>query len=399
MRSILLVCAWAGVAHADVPPAEVTADQAVALYREHNPRARAARAQTDVVAADIVDARTYPNPTLSVSTSATVHGVATSGDEQQAVEVDIPLLVHKRGKRTHAAEKRVEASKASVAADEADAAREVRRRWVALLAAQERVTALAETVKDTQHVRELVSGRAAAGAKSPYDLERTDLALATLESRLSDAKTDVLVASATLAEAVGVPDWHPHAVGELRPGPEPPAGGVSADHPSLVKPRTAAEQARAEEELAHAEATPTPSLVVAGYGTSGPFGIGLTLGVQWPLPIFDRNKGAIARARAGEHAAQLDAAATSFELSSQLTRARDVLSARRATLVAFEAGATERLPKIRTMAEDAYKSGQGGIVELLDALDAIDDTRLRDIDLIEAVLDAELEVRAALSGD
>jgi cobalt-zinc-cadmium efflux system outer membrane protein len=248
-------------------------------------------------------------------------------------------------------------------------------------------------------VRDLVSGRAAAGAKSPYDLERTDLALATLDIRLSDAKTDVLAASASLAEAVGIADWHPHAAGDFRPGPEPPAGDVSAAHPSLAKPRAVAEQARAEEELAHAEASPTPSLVVASYGTSGPFGVGLTLGVQWPLPMFDRNKGAIARAHASEAAARLDAQATSFELTSQLARSREVLAARRATLVAFESGAVERLPKIRTMAEDAYRSAQGGIVELLDALDAIDDTRLRDIDLVEAVLDAELDVRAALSGD
>ncbi|HEY0993186.1 MAG TPA: hypothetical protein VGD80_39305, partial [Kofleriaceae bacterium] len=42
----------AGRAHTQ--PAEVTADQAIALYREHSPRLAARRAAIDVTAADLV---------------------------------------------------------------------------------------------------------------------------------------------------------------------------------------------------------------------------------------------------------------------------------------------------------------------------------------------------------
>ena len=72
--------------------------------------------------------------------------------------------------------------------------------------------------------------------------------------------------------------------------------------------------------------------------------------------------------------------------------------ARRAAVATFEADAIERLPRVRQMAEASYKAGQGGIVELLDALDAITEARLRHIELIEAALDAELDVRAASRG-
>ena len=65
---------------------------------------------------------------------------------------------------------------------------------------------------------------------------------------------------------------------------------------------------------------------------------------------------------------------------------------------AFEADAIERLPRVRTMAEASYRAGQGSIVELLDALDAITEARLRDIDLVATALDAELDVRAAARG-
>jgi cobalt-zinc-cadmium efflux system outer membrane protein len=66
-----------------------------------------------------------------------------------------------------------------------------------------------------------------------------------------------------------------------------------------------------------------------------------------------------------------------------------------AAVARFEADAIERLPRGRAMAEASYRSGRGSIVELLDALDAITEARLRDIELIAAALHAELDVRAA----
>ena len=124
----------------------------------------------------------------------------------------------------------------------------------------------------------------------------------------------------------------------------------------------------------------------------------MTVGFAIPLPLFDRNQGAVARARAQQRAAELDHRATRDELTADLTRATAVEAARVASVTRFRAAAIERLPRVRAMAESAYRSGQGGIVELLDALDAITDARLRDIELVAAALDAELDARAAAHG-
>jgi hypothetical protein len=58
------------------------------------------------------------------------------------------------------------------------------------------------------------------------------------------------------------------------------------------------------------------------------------------------------------------------------SRVRSRSSARRTAAVQFEADAIERLPRVRTMAEASYRAGQGSIVELLEALDAITEARL-----------------------
>jgi len=393
---IISIAALGGLAAAQ--PAEVTADQAVALYRERSPRLAASRAAVDVTAADLEDAKIYPNPTLSLSTTNTVHGEDTIGHSQEVVGLDIPILIgRQRGHRERAAQARIAAKRAEVDIDQAKAELEIRRRFNALLGAQQKVAALAAALDDAKAVRVIVAGRQQAGAKSPYELERTDLALAALASKHGEAVSDIAAASGALAQAVGIADWQPHAVGPFAPA-EAADVTLGADHPELVAGLAAQTVARSEQALAHAEAVPTPSLQLQGFGTTDPQGLALTIGVAVPLPAFDRNQGAVARARAQQRAAELEHRATTSELSADLARAVAMERARRAAVVQFQADAIARLPRIRTMAEASYRAGQGGIVELLDALDAIIEARLREIELVAAALDAALDVRAAARG-
>ena len=380
-------------------PAEVTADQAVALYRERSPRLAASRAAIDVTAADLVDASIYPNPTLSLNTTNIVQGQDTFGHSQELVGVDIPILIGgQRGHRTRAAEARVAARRAGVDADQARAELDIRRRFLALAAAQRKVAALATALDDARAVRAIVAGRQQAGAKSPYELERTDLALASLASKHDEALTEVTAASGELAAAVGIPGWQPRAAGAFEPPTVATSPTPASDHPELVAGLAARAAAQKDEAAAHADAVPTPSLQLQSFGTTDPEGIALMVGIAIPLPVFDRNQGAVVRARAREHAAELEHRAAAAELTSDLSRATALEAARCEAVARFRADAIERLPRVRAMAEASYKSGQGGIVELLDALDAITEAHLREIELVAAALDAELDVRAAAHG-
>src|SRR5215468_5666032 len=142
MKSLVIACALATPAYA--APDSVTADQAVALYRETSPRLAATRAQVDVTAADIVDAGIYPNPTLAVSSTNIVQGQDTFGHSQETLELDVPILIGgQRGHRKDAATARVATKRAEVAATQATAELDIRKKWLALLASQHKVAALA----------------------------------------------------------------------------------------------------------------------------------------------------------------------------------------------------------------------------------------------------------------
>ena len=398
LATLLALGLAARVAAADELPAELTADQAVALFRARSPRLAADRATLDVTAADRVEAGIYPNPTLSLGSTNTVRGSDTIGHSQEAIGLELPLLIGgQRAHRERAADARVAARRAELDVDQGKAELEIRRRFLALQAAHEKATALGAAVDDARAVRTIVAGRQQAGAKSSYELERTDLALAALASKQDEALTEAVVASGALAAAVGVADWQPRASGVFRPA-EVGAAGLATDHPALLADASAQAAARSDQALAHAEAIPTPSLQLQGFGTTDPQGFAVMIGLAIPLPLLDRNQGAVARARAQEHAAALAQRATGAELSADLVRATGLERDRRAAVTRFEADAIERLPRVRAMAESSYRSGQGGIVELLDALDAITDARLRDIDLVASALGAALDVRAAARG-
>ncbi len=401
-------------AYAEGAPAEVTVDQAIALYRAGSPRLAAGRAAIGVAESDLVGARIYPNPTLSLSSSSTVTGTPTSGETQTLVTLEVPLLLgHQRGRRERAAEASIAAARAGVVADQAGAEAEIRALFAALQAAQQKVTTLVAAVDDVQVVRGIVAGRTTAGAASPYELERIDLTVATMTAQLGDARTDQALVAHALAKACGVPGWAPHAQGQLadpasavergergeRGDREAGPSSIDPRHPLLAAVRAERAAAHADEDRARGDGLPVPSLSIQSYATSTPWGAAVTGGIAIPLPMFDRNQGAVARARAEAVRADLELTAREHELTADLVRAGDELRARREVLAAFDDGALARLDHLRAMAETAYRSGQGGIVELLDAVEAITEARLRHVELLHAVVDAGLAVRAASTGD
>ena len=72
-----------------------------------------------------------------------------------------------------------------------------------------------------------------------------------------------------------------------------------------------------------------------------------------------------------------------------------MLEERRAALAAFDRDVVDRLPTLRPMAEDAYRMGQGGIVELLDAAEARTEAELAGVELVESVVQAEVDLLGA----
>jgi len=258
---------------------------------------------------------------------------------------------------------------------------------------------LEEAEADILRARHVVEGRAQNGMMSQYDSIRIQVEAQTVAARSSAARTDRADAAGHLATLVGLSDFVPHALGNLAA-----LAGTSAATPVAVDPARLprvlaagkeSDGAVARIDVAERERWPTPVVGVGAQFTTDGYTLAANVGVAFDLPLFDRGQGPIARAEAEAELARHSKELALAEAQTELARAKSSLALRRRALDSFETGVMARLPELRRMAEIAYTNGRGSILELLDALRTITDTRLSELDQLEAAALAQIDLLAA----
>jgi len=78
-----------------------------------------------------------------------------------------------------------------------------------------------------------------------------------------------------------------------------------------------------------------------------------------------------------------------------LERAVEVLKRRRETLTKFEHDVLDTLPAIQQMAEDAYRLGKTGLLELIDSSRSRTEIKLNHLELLVGEIEAELDAMMA----
>jgi len=378
-----------GGAAAQTLPADLALAEYLQLVRRQSPALLADRSLVDMARADLRTASTLPNPAVSYSRGA--------GDRQVAIEQPLPIF-GQRGQRMEGARKGIESTQANVEAAAADALKDAAARFVVLLAAQERSLRWREARVELDNAVAIVEGQVAAGARSRYDLTRIRIESANLDMQLAQAEAAEAGASSGVAAAVGATEWRPRAIGTLRP---PDVATDFASRWETARQRLPAVRAAlAAESLAETlvsverrEALPTPSIGVGRLRDSD--GRHTLIGVSVEIPLFDRREGPIARALAVADESRQRRRAVVLAAEADLRRAVDQLQRRELLTSRFQATGLSLLPELGRMAQDAYQLGRGSILELVDAILAGAEKQVAYVDLLEAVQQAELDVRFA----
>jgi cobalt-zinc-cadmium efflux system outer membrane protein len=381
-------------------PEVLTLDRALELLRDQSPQSQAEQAQVEVAAAGRVAARVYPNPSVSYGAIALAQGANTGAAWQHQIVIEQPLLLGHRRVRRDLADLDVSAERARVTASLAARALDVRQAFATLLARQERVRVLEESITELSRLEQIVRGRHEAGDRSEYDVARIELETTSLRVELRNAETDVEDAAGRLAALLGFPGWQPRAEGSLEPRELPTEveqlwATAERQRPSIAAARAQASFARGGLTLARRERLPVPALALGTLLTQNDDSASLFFGFSFPLPVFDRGQGAIARATAEIQAGELAVEAELAESRAELERAQAVYVRHRETLQTIEQQMVERIPTLRRMAEESYRGGTAGILELLDSFQSVKEIRLTHLDQREAVKLAEAELIAA----
>ena len=382
-------------------PQSVTLDDVLRIV-EQSPRVAVSQREADIARAERAQAGALLNPTLSLGRANSSSGERTIFDanSQQQATVELPVPIFgQRGARVRAADLQVGRAESALRLTVVETKRLAAIEFVRLAAAQEQLNVRRTALADVERIRGIVAGRQQSGMASRYDLARADAERALANLGVQKALTELNEHSAALAALVDAPGWRPQPASKLEQvlGQLGDAEADVAGNAALRVARDETTTAEARIEVARRERYPVPALQLGRTWTSGPFGAANFLGVTSEIPILDTRRALEDKAIAEHGAAKERERALNSAIRSEFDKQREALAVRKEALARFERDVFERQPAFLEMAESAYRLGRGTLFELLDARRTQLEAALARAELVAAIAETQLELRA-LSG-
>jgi cobalt-zinc-cadmium efflux system outer membrane protein len=376
------VCAWIAGCGLVVPSLAIAQDRTegeiVELIVRDGPQARAVRAEAEVTRREQLARLAYPNPGVTYSREG------AGFTEFLQVEQSLPVF------GTRAALTR--AGDAATAAAEAD--RDARL-WVLrteaanavalLAAAQARLETAKAHTREVERLIEILRIREREGEGSRFDRLRAEQELRDTRQLATSSAVELASARATVAAMLpgDLTLGRITSVGALAPAPAPVDAlmthGISMRAELRALQRTV-ERATLEAHAARRARLPSPTLFggLKRADDDGSRERGAVFGVSLSLPLFDSGGREAARWLAERERAEAERTSIERQVRSEITRASEALALRHAALTEDAEGAADELTQI---AEVAYREGEVGILELLDAVRTASRARIRTIEL------------------
>ena len=363
-------------------PNPLQIDQAVEIALSRHGELNAAEAAIDVRSGATLQAGLAPNPVFSLQTENWRFygdpGFSASRDLDVFALVSMPVeTAGKKQRRVGLAE-----ADARVAEFERQGVawrvrQNVKKAFWQASAAQARLDMLGSSRETLQRLEDYHAVRVKLGAMAEVDLIKVRVEVGRLDLTLATAGMEAMRAKIALLEAMGVTELDTSF--EVRPPDAKPAkvswnstqasGKVIetavTQRAEILLGQAHVERALAAVELQRSLARPdvTPYL---GYKRSNAFHT-LVGGFSIPLPVRNRNTGAIEEALAEVRRQQALLRATEARVHAEVAAAVEGVRRRSEMLRSMEAGVLERTRETSQIALAAYQEGG---VELLDVLDA-----------------------------
>ncbi len=383
----------------------MTLPDALGLAERNNASLQAVIARQDGARAAAVTARQRPNPDLDVITGP-VRPRGPGGPDGQALGITFAQPLDYAGVRT------VRAQVADLGNEGAEAAvRTLRRSLYArvkvlffqVLQRQEQLRIAEEELLSLQQIRDRVNLRVQLGEAPRLDLIRADTEVLNARRNRDTSAVRVEQARGSLAVLVGLPQGEPMRV----EGALPPLAAVPSladirdralrNNPELVQLDAEQRRARARVELEQRLRTPQVR-VLAGHDVE-PDQTRWRLGLSIPLPLFNQRQGQILEAQAEASFADAQLLARRQQLLGELDFAIAGYSIARQQVDAFEGGLIRQAEQTVRVAEAAYRFGERGIIDFLDAQRTLRGVRQEYINALYEARYALIEVERLVGVD
>lgn len=391
-QSIALAALSASALSAQAP---LTLLDALDLAEKHNPALAAAAAAVNGAEAGITTARAYPNPFASTQTGrqmvrvpGNVTGMVQILSFQQPLEWGAlrPSRIGLAERNRDVAELQRQVRRIAVLS-------QVRRTFYEVLRRDAELTLLQENLGLVESLRRRVAIQVEVGEAARLELVRADAEIASARAQANAARIRRVSALAAFRAAVGAP-----IEGEIRLSGEPepvkalpPLDKISSDaaqdHPLLRLARS--EKARAQSRITFEKSLRLPQPTLRTDYERYPDVPNFRVGIDIPIPLWNRREGPIAEAQANLREASANEQLRRIELLAALEGAYRRLEEAEEQIRAFEKGVLPEAEAALRAAQTAFQLGERGILEVLDAQRLLRSARVE-------LLNARFDRQAAL---
>jgi cobalt-zinc-cadmium efflux system outer membrane protein len=358
----------------------ISLDQAIDLALAHNHSIKATRTLIFQNQAQEITANLRPNPTLGADTQfvPVFNPQDFSGEnlnEVQQFDVGIGNLFergHKRQRRLQAARDQTDVTRAQVTDAERILAFNVGQQFVSVLLAESTLQFALQDLQSFQQTVDIGEAEFKAGYIGEGDYLKIKLQLLQFQTDVSSARLAKVQALVGLRELLGyntVPANY-DVIGDLAYQPlkanlEDLQMKALGERPDLRAAQLGITAAQSQILLAKANAkvdvTGTGDFThVSGENTASFF-------VNFPLPIFNRNQGEIARTGYALTQAQEQQQSASDTVLSDVADAYEALRSNDEVLQLYTSGYLKQAQDSRDISEYAYKRGAASLLDFLDA--------------------------------
>lgn len=357
------------------PVGRLSLEAAVQTALQHHPALELADCEILASEGRRLQASLRPNPEASIAVEDFAGTGLRNGTDVAQTTLQVSQLIElgsKREKRVALATSERELANWELESRRLSIITDTRLSFIEVLVAQARLALALDLSKLSKSLLRGVAAKVKAGKVSPIeesralvDVGRTEIAVAAARSRLEAARQRLALnwgeTGAHFTDALGslenLPDT-PTLAEILQQLDQNPA---LARWPSEMKRRTNALQ------LAAAMGTPNLSISGGMRQFADNDDVGLVIGLSVPLPLFNRNQGAILAAQADMAAADAGLAAARLSLLNDVHTQYQALQAARTEEESLRKRVLPLAHRVLTATTEGYRQGKFGLIEVLDA--------------------------------
>ena len=356
-------------------PPPLSLPEAIAMARRNNPRLQEAAANTQHATAAARVARAYSNPSLEVYEG-----------QQYARPVAIPglpgLLQHyaayqpieipsERRARKRAANSAIESSRAGQETTELSVVGDTKHAFYNVLRRREEVNHARENLHLVEDLHRRVAVQVKVGEIGGLELTRAEAELGRAHFAVTSAQLELANAIALLRVTIaGDAEVELNPQGDFEPRTTLPPikqlrQQVLSTHPMLAQSKADIAASLATLDRERALRIPQP-VAFAEFENQPDLRFWRT-GVTVPIPLWDRRQGQIGEAKATTSLAASQLYQRTLELLAALERAYEQYQLADQQATSLEAGSLRAAESAVEAAKAAYRFGERGIMEVLDA--------------------------------